>query len=182
MDQLASHFIENEPRRQIGHVLDVEVAITRGWWAMPLSMLLGGQLLGRLFGPAGHHIRSGLGFTACMAGAGAMHALGHMASARLAGVPMDTLLVTPMRPYTLYDDTGKTITRHQDVGRAIGGPVANLTVGIWALLLSLVVENLYLRFFAIASFIVGLAALIPVWGNDGEVLFLHKKEPSPLSR
>ncbi|HET9659085.1 MAG TPA: hypothetical protein VFP05_02070 [Thermomicrobiales bacterium] len=174
MDDLAKHFIEDEPRTHIGEVLKVEVAVTRGWWVLPLEMLLGGQLLGRFFSASGHRTRTGLGYTACMAAATAVHALGHITTARMVEAPMDTLLVTPIRPYTLYDDTGETISEDQHRGRAIGGPVGSLTAGFGALLLSLLVKNRYLRFFGIASAAAGLGALIPAFGNDGEELFLNK--------
>lgn len=175
MDDLAKHFIENEPRTHIGDVRDVEVAITRGWWVQPLGMVLGGQLLGRFFGESAHRRLSGLGFTAGMAATSAVHALGHITSARMVEAPMDTLLVTPIRTYTLYDDDGETITDDQHRGRAIGGPVANLAAGIGALLLSLVVKNRYLRFFGFASTFVGLGSLAPFGGNDGVVLFSSNK-------
>jgi hypothetical protein len=174
MDDLAKHFIEDESRTRIGDVLDVEVAITRGWWIPLLEMLLAGQLLGRFFGKPGHHVRSGLGYTACMAAATATHAWGHITTARMVDAPMDTLLVTPIRPYTLYDDTGETISEDQHRGRAIGGPAGSLMAGFGALLLSLFFKSRSLRFFGIASTAVGLAALVPVFGNDGEELFLHK--------
>lgn len=174
MSGLAKHFIEDEPRTHIGEVLDVELAVTRGWWLPPLEMLLGGQLLGRFFGTPGHRTRSGLAFTACMFATTAVHALGHITTARMVEAPMDTLLLTPIRPYTLYDDTGETISEDQHRGRAIGGPTGSLAAGFGALLLSLVLKNRYVRFFGIASTAVGLGALIPVFGNDGEELFLNK--------
>src|SRR5215218_4607751 len=172
MDELAKRFIEEEPRRYVGDVAGVEVAITRGWWAPPIAIVGGSQILGRLFGNPGHPVRSGFGFAACMAVATTVHALGHATTARMVEAPMDTLLVTPIRPYTLYDDTGEAISGEQHRGRAIGGPAASLAAGFGALALSLLIKSRYLRFFAVVSTAVGLAALIPAFGNDGEVLFL----------
>lgn len=171
MDTLARHFIEKEPRRHIGTIFDIEVATTPGWWLQPLGMLFGGLLLGRLSGKPEHRMRRGLSDAALLGAASAVHQLGHIASARLVHAPMDTLLVTPIRTYTLYDDADKTITRQQDIGRALGGPTANITVGFGALLLSRFVKYRSLRFFGIISAITGLAALIPVAGNDGVELF-----------
>jgi hypothetical protein len=176
MDDLAKHFIDNEPRTHAGDVLDVEIAVTRGWWVQPLAMVLGGQVLGRLFGAPGHHRRSGLGYAAGLAAAASVHALGHITSARMVESPMDTLLVTPIRTYTLYDDTGETVTEDQHRGRAIGGPVANVVAGLGALCVSLVVKNRSLRFFGVASVLAGLGSLIPVAGNDGEELFLQQHD------
>jgi hypothetical protein len=171
MDQLARHFIEGEPRHRIGTLRDVTVAITRGWWLPPLLTIGVFQLLGRVLGLPRHSVLNGLGYSAMIAASSAVHQLGHIKTARMVEAPMDTLLFTPIRVYTLYDDNGKTITRDQDVGRAIGGPVANVACGTCALLLSLAVKNRYLRFFGMASTLFGLAALVPVAGNDGEVLF-----------
>lgn len=137
----------------------------------PLGILFGGLLLGRLSGKPEHRIQRGLKDAIVLGVASTVHQLGHIASARLVHAPMDTLLVTPIRTYTLYDDAHKTITRQQDIGRALGGPTANITVGIGALLLSQVEKCRSLRFFGIVSAATGLAALIPVAGNDGEELF-----------
>ncbi len=176
MEDLAKHFIDHEPRRHIGTISGVEVAITRGWWVQPLGMLIGGQLMGRLFGKPGHHLRDGICYSAALAAAGITHAMGHVTTARMVEAPMDTLLVTPIRTYTLYDDTGETISEDQHRGRAIGGPVVNIAAGIGALLLSLIVKNRYLRAFGIVSTLIGFGSLIPVAGNDGEELFLGKHD------
>ena len=171
MDQLARHFIENELRRPIGHVLGVQVASTRGWWVLPLLILGAGQVLGRLLGKRKHSVRSGIAFSALLGAASAVHQAGHIASARVVGAPMDTLLVTPIRVYTLYDDAGKQIARGQNMGRAIGGPAANIATGFTALGCSLHFRQRYLRAFGIISILTGIAALVPVAGNDGEALF-----------
>jgi hypothetical protein len=176
MDELAKHFIENESRTHVADVAGVEIAITRGWWVQPLVVLFGGQLLGRLLGKPGHRTRSGLGYSAAMGAAGAVHQLGHITTSRMVEAPMDTLLVTPIRTFTLYNDTGETISEDQHRGRAVGGPVLNLVAGFGALLLSLIVRSRYLRAFGIFSTLLGLASLVPVAGNDGEELFLGKHD------
>ena len=176
MEDLAKHLIEKEPRRHVGDIAGTGVSVTRGWWVQPLGMLMGGQLLGRLFGTPNHHGRSGLGYAAAIAKASALHQLGHVASARMVEAPMDTLLVTPIRTYTLYDDTGDTITKDQHRGRAIGGPLANISVGFAALFLSLFIKNRYLRFFGLFSVFIGFGALMPTGGSDGEELFLDKHD------
>ncbi len=176
MEDLAKHFIDDEPRTHVGDVAGVGVSVTRGWWVQPLGMLAGGLFLGRLFGKPDHHLRSGLGFAAAIGAAGAVHQLGHIASARMVEAPMDTLLVTPIRTYTLYDDTGDTITGDQHRGRAIGGPAANISLGLVALVLSLLINNRYLRFFGVVSTFIGFGALAPFGGNDGEELFLDKHD------
>ncbi len=174
MDELARHFIEDEPRHPVGHVLGVQVASTRGWWVLPLAILGAGQVLGRLFGRPKHALRSGIAYGAVLGAASILHQAGHIASARAVGAPMDTLLVTPIRVYTLYDDAGKQISRAQDLGRAIGGPAINVAAGFTALGCSLRFRRRYLRAFGILSTLTGVAALIPVAGNDGEVLFRRR--------
>src|SRR5689334_19782754 len=52
------------------------------------------------------------------------HVLGHTVSARLAGAPMDRVLVALGIPRTLYDDNAVPPGTHRL--RALGGPVANL--------------------------------------------------------
>jgi hypothetical protein len=60
-----------------------------------------------------------------------VHVFGHTVSARLAGAPMDRVVVALGIPRTLYDDNAVPPATHRR--RAFGGPVANLL----ALLLSL---------------------------------------------
>ena len=176
MNDLANHFIEDEPRHSIGRVFGVEVARTRGWWVQPLGIISGGMLLGRLVGASGHRVRGGLEMTAILGAVTALHQLGHIATARIVDAPMDTLLITPIRTYTLYDDTGKVISPDQDIGRSIGGPAANIGIGLGALALSAIVKCRALRIFGALSVLVGLGALIPVAGNDGVELFGSKNE------
>lgn len=176
MDRLAHRFIEEEPRHRIGDVAGVEIAATRGWWVPPLAVLAAGQVLGRLLGSGAHPVRDGLEYGVAIGAAGLIHQAGHIVTSRMVEAPMDTLLLTPIRVYTLYDDTGKTITRDQHVGRSIGGPAANILTGLAALALSLVVDHRVMRFFGISSVLFGLASLAPTSGNDGEVIFARSTE------
>lgn len=182
MDRLAQHFIEAEPRHPAGTVFGVEIARTRGWWLHPLAIVFGGGLLGRVAGKPGHRLRDGLQATAVLGAVTGLHQIGHMATARIVDAPMDTLLVTPIRIYTLYDDTGKTISRGQHIGRAIGGPAANIGFGLGALVLSTFVKCRFVRFFGIISALVGLGALTPFAGNDGEELFRPGTDEQPACR
>ncbi len=174
MEDLAKHFIEEEPRRHVGDVAGVEIAVTRGWWAQPLGMLLGGQLLGRLFGKPNHHMRSGLCYSAawrlrerCMpwamwqAPAWSKRRWIPCSSPPSAPTPSMT---TPARP----SQRTSTAAAPSADRRRISPPASG------HLLLSLFVKNRYLRFFGIASTLIGLGSLVPVAGNDGEELFRHK--------
>ncbi len=182
MDRRAQHFIETEPRHPVGTVCGVEVARTRGWWLHLLAIVFGGFLLGRVAGNPGHRLRDGLQTTAALGAVTGLHQIGHMATARIVDAPMDMLLITPIRIYTLYDDTGKTISRGQDIGRAIGGPAANIGFGLGALVLSMFVKCRFVRFFGVISALVGLGALTPFAGNDGEELFRPGTDEQPVSR
>ena len=174
MEDLAKHFIEEEPR---GASATWPASRSpsradggRSHWACCWAV----RCSGACSASRTTICAAGLCYAAAIATAGAVHAMGHVQSARMVEAPMDTLLVTPIRTYTLYDDTGETITEDQHRGRAIGGPAANFAVGLGATLLSLLVKSRYLRFFGFFSILVGLGSLVPVAGNDGEELFRHK--------
>lgn len=178
MDPYAAHFIEAEPRRDLGHALGVEFAGTRGWWVFPVSLLVFGQILAYFIGSANRWVVRGLGYSLSIAAAVGVHFLGHLVAARLVGAPMDTFLLTPMRPYTLYDDAGTQLSRRQNLGRAVGGPVASIGAGLLALAISASSGTAILRPFGIASLVIGLFALVPVLGNDGMALFLGRYGPA----
>ncbi len=102
-----------------------------------------------------------------------LHSLGHIFSARAAGAPMDALLVNAVHWVTLYYNSGVPPQAH--LGRAAGGPLANLTGlligrGLRDLLpagpLGRDLADVFMRFNAA----IGAAALLPTPSFDGGAL------------
>jgi Zn-dependent protease len=100
-----------------------------------------------------------------------VHSIGHILSGKVAHAPMDRLVVTSTRQVTVYDgeQSGYAPTVH--VLRALGGPVANIVVGILALIGALIFRSsptfLVLALFNLAF---GFGAALPIPSVDGEVI------------
>lgn len=105
-------------------VFDTPVRIKPGFWGVLATLwavmmwLTGRRLPGRT-GPA--RLLIGSLATPVLMSADVVHALAHIFSARLAGGPMDEIVLGMHMPQTLYHDNQVPPAVHR--GRALGGPV-----------------------------------------------------------
>lgn len=112
----------------------VPVVIKPAFWPIPL--LLCGVLIW-LAGRRRPHLswgqRVGVGLLAMPIAliADVGHALAHTVSARLAGAPMDEVLLYAGMPRTLYRNNAVPPQTH--IGRALGGPIFSLTAALLSL-------------------------------------------------
>jgi hypothetical protein len=104
-----------------------------------------------------------------------LHALGHIISGKLVNSAMDELLITATRDVNLYHGDQTTIPGHVHLIRSLGGPVFNLIVagfllilapslapGFWSgLVASLISTNLFF----------GIGGFVPLPSVDGEVIW-----------
>lgn len=165
----------------IGRLLGVPIHVTPTVWLQgPFFAAIGLALTwlpGRLPPGAGPADRAASALVFMLAGlaANAVHAAGHIVSGRLAGSPMDVLLVTATRDANLYHGDQSGIASRTHVARAIGGPVANLVLaalafavapGAGAGALGDVVARL-----ASVNLGFGLGGFVPLPSVDGEVIW-----------
>jgi len=99
-----------------------------------------------------------------------LHTIGHIISSKIVGAPMSDNILTSTFQVNKYDDQ-KSFNRSIHVGRALGGPILNLTFGILAWLFQHSYPNPWIEFLSISSFVVGLYTLLPLPSLDGEVLW-----------
>ncbi len=102
-----------------------------------------------------------------------LHSAGHVISARAAGAPMDVLVINAVHWITLYYNDGVSPRSH--LGRAAGGPLANLTGILFAQLLRRILPpgpfgRDLADAFALFNALVGGAALLPGGSFDGGAL------------
>lgn len=102
-----------------------------------------------------------------------VHSLGHIISARAASAPMDALIINALHWLTLYHNDSVPPQAH--LGRASGGPLANLAAFLIALpLRTLLPEGPFgrdlLNVFAAFNVLIGSAALLPTPAFDGGTL------------
>lgn len=170
--------------RRLLRVAGVDVLAARGAWLHPLIFLGVGLALGlvlRQGQPPAQIALAGAGYGLLTLALYFAHSAGHILSARLAGAPMDAHLISAVRQVNLYYGDQSTVARWQHFGRAAGGPAANLVIGLAALggvwmqtgtlnVGPLLAES-WLAFVAVASLIVCAAAVCPIPGIDGWVMW-----------
>ena len=113
----------------------VPVVVKPAFWPIPI-LLFG--VLSWVAGRRRPHLswpqRLGVGLLAMPVAvvADVGHALAHTVSARMAGAPMDEVLLYAGMPRTLYRNNAVPPQTH--IGRALGGPVFSLTAALLSLL------------------------------------------------
>lgn len=166
----------------VGRFLGVPIAVTPTVWLQgPFFFAIGLALTwlpGRLpdGAAAGDRVTNALVFMVAGLVANAVHAAGHIVSGRLAGSAMDELLITATRDASLYRGDQRGIPSRTHIGRAVGGPLANLAAAsvAFALLAALGpggAGRSVLARLASVNLGFGLGGLLPVPSVDGEVIW-----------
>lgn len=99
-----------------------------------------------------------------------LHSIGHILSARTVGAPMDSLVINAVHWITLYANNNVTPRAH--MGRAAGGPLANVAGSMMARLVRLFIPpgpfgRDLVDVFALFSAGLAAAALLPSPSFDG---------------
>jgi len=101
-----------------------------------------------------------------------LHIIGHTLSARLVGGPIDENVILQNHIRTSYLHDPPDLPSRIHIGRALGGPVMNLLVGLPLLIGWSVWGGHVLLFGAVMHLLNGLGLLLlPVPGADGETLW-----------
>jgi Zn-dependent protease len=107
----------------------------------------------------------------------ALHEIGHILSARLVQGPMSEVFIPAIRPLTLYHDTLEP-SKRVHLGRALGGPVLNLTLGVLTLLVWQATRGAWAQpwltavlAFLLVNLLYGVGSLLPIPSVDGEIIW-----------
>lgn len=166
--------IETTPRRQLFRFQGVEVMATPYAWLCPVSYCALGGLVS--FGQQSEHtfltrVVVGLEFGVLLYITNVCHSLGHILAAKVVGAPMEILLLTATRDVTLYKMDIQTPSKWMYIGRSLGGPVANLLIGVASLAAWYMLSAEWWLFLAIFNIAIGLWTLCPVPSMDGWVIW-----------
>ncbi len=174
--------IDGAAERRLFSAFGVEFVRTRfAWLHIPLSAAVGvavALLVAPVDGSAGT-VAVGFAYGALIIVASFAHSLGHVFSSRMAGAPVEHVRLSATVATMQYTDSPLSPGR-VDVHRALGGPVANLALGVGALLLSAaLLESHLLRFFGAVNLLFGAFTLFPIPSLDGVVILRHLSGRSP---
>jgi hypothetical protein len=161
-------------RRSLCRIFGVTWLATRYAWISPLSWAALG--LATALASVSHEgayrvLMVGLRYGALLYGANMLHSLGHIVAGRVVGSPVEAILLTSTRDVAIYAEPGATAPTRCRVGRALGGPTANLIVGS-ALVLAGHLEHA--RWVALAGLVnvcIAVWTLMPVPSMDGWVIW-----------
>ncbi|NJN83242.1 MAG: hypothetical protein HC802_13795 [Caldilineaceae bacterium] len=156
-------------------------ATPRAWWNMPL-MILVGIVIALIFSPGDELLSTitiGIGYGFLIMASSFCHGVGHIISSRLVNAPVTSIVETATVYVTRYDDKYPQPSRVH-IGRALGGPLLNLLLGVTAVAINtLAVQNQFVLFFGIVNLAFGLFTLLPIPSLDGAVIWHELRHWNP---
>lgn len=162
--------------RKLFTLLGTECRATPLAW-VNLPLMAGfGIVLAVLFAPVdsfGSQVGVGIVYGVLLITSTYVHALGHIISSRLVNAPMTALIATATVNTTYYEDT-ETYPSRVHVGRALGGPVFSLLLGVVAL--ALAGDSHVLRFLGIVNLLLVAITLSPLATLDGAVVLRELRD------
>ncbi len=140
---------------------------------MPL-MIFVGIVIALIFAPSDQllsNIAIGIGYGFLIMVSSFCHGVGHIISSRLVNAPVTAIVETATVYVTRYEDTDAQPSRVH-IGRALGGPLLNLLLGITAIAIDMfAVPNHFILFFGIVNLAFGVFTLLPIPTLDGAVIW-----------
>ena len=161
-------------RRTLFRVFGVSWSVTRYAWISPLSWATLGLAMAFAGGrdaDAATVLIGGLGYGAALYAANILHSVGHIIAGRVVGTPAGAILVTSTRDITIYTLPGAAAPPRCRLGRALGGPAANLAVGCALILAGHLAEAPWVTMTGIVNVCVAVWTLMPVPSLDGSVIW-----------
>lgn len=161
-------------RHVLFHLFGVTWAATGYAWLAPLSWCAIGIAVAVAEHRPGGNSRLlvvGIGYGLLLLAANVLHSVGHIAAGRLARTPMAVNVLTSTRDVNVYLQPGTSAPPGRRLVRSLGGPTANLLVGVVALAGAPILETRWLSMFGYLNVGVGLWTLAPVPTMDGWVIW-----------
>jgi hypothetical protein len=161
-------------RRDLFTIVGVRVQATRyAWLALPNWIAVGVSLalLSENGKATSEVLVTGLFLGGFLYLANVTHSLGHVVAGWVVHSPMDILLLTATRDVTLYLKDRTAYPPSTRIRRSLGGPIANLVVGLAGLAMTSFVRSAWLELFVLSNVGVGLWTLCPVPTMDGWVIW-----------
>lgn len=174
MTLFVAESIDEARLRKLFTLLAVDYFATARAWMNPPLMAAVGIVLALLIAPPTQlpgQILVGIGYGLLIMLASFCHGLGHIFSSRMVHAPVASIYLTATVGVIHFDDHGEQPSRVH-VGRALGGPLFNLMLGLIALAIyMLAVHNQFLLFFGAVNLLFGIMTLLPIPSLDGAAIW-----------
>lgn len=171
--------IDESHLRRLFAFLGVNYFITTySWMNLPLMAMIG-ILIALLFAPNNQllsQILFGIVYGILIILCSFFHGIGHIISSRLVNAPVTSIIMTATVKITQYNDTEEQSSPIH-IGRALGGPVFNIILGLVAIALYIfTVKNQFLLFFGIGNLVLGTITILPIPSLDGVVILRELRD------
>jgi hypothetical protein len=173
----------NLPLTRLGAILGVPVRVTSKAWMSAFAGVLPMFVATILFAPnAGLAERIALivVWVLLFVVTSFTHSIGHIVSGQRVGAGMDELIVTNTRHVNIYHGDQSKFPARVHITRAIGGPLANILVGLVSGILWWVsgANNPTLLVVSLMNLAFGFGSLAPLPSVDGGVIVEHLSKRS----
>lgn len=159
-------------RRSLFRAFGVTWWATRYAWLSPFSWASLATVMALVDQQAGGaRLPAALEYWAILYAANVVHSLGHVVAGRLARAPVQGILLTSTRDVVVYVQPGAAAPARRRLGRALGGPLANLAVGCAAFLAGRSAQTGWLVTVGVINLGVAIWTLMPVPSLDGWVIW-----------
>ena len=161
-------------RRSLFRVFGVTWSATRYAWVSPLSWATLGLAMAfasQKDAGATRVLTVGIGYAAVLYFSNIFHSVGHVIAGRVAGAPVEVVLVTSTRDVMVYAQPGAAAPARSRLRRALGGPAANLAAGCVLTLAGHVTEASWIIVAGWMNVGISVWTLMPVPSLDGWVIW-----------
>ena len=168
-----------QPVVRLGQLAGVPVYGAADWQLLPAAIAATGLAASMIAGPGKGFLGNvvvGLGYGAMLAASMTVHQLGHISTGRAIGQQMDGIVLQFPVPIELYAKRGQDVSLRTHRIRAIGGPMANIAVGLFARGISKRTGGRLGKATAFFHLAQAAGSLLPIKGLDGDVLWLGKAD------
>ncbi|MCC7451181.1 MAG: hypothetical protein IT324_27460 [Anaerolineae bacterium] len=168
--------IYTTPRRRVFRLLGVPVDFTPRAWVNPLLMLPLALVLTFVIEPSASWMQRIIYvalWVLIMQLTIWAHSIGHIISGKIAGSPMDSLLVTATRHVNIYEGDQRQYPPRVHILRAAGGGIANIAVSFIGLILIILFGARPTLLLLTVFNLVGFVAYLPIESVDGATIFRY---------
>jgi Zn-dependent protease len=167
--------------RRIVRLLNVDWMVSGTAWFAPVWIAGVGiaiSLVAHLGDNTGEGLLVGLLFGLLIAGSMVVHQLGGILAGRFAKAPMLQVVFTGTLAYDLYQES-EDYTNRVHILRALGGPVANVALGL--IMLAIYFSGFHsplVLFAGVLNVLFCFAAMMPIPTMDGGIILKHLRRGS----
>lgn len=173
MTLLVIENLHKSPRRKLFSISGVDYLATPLGWVQALLYLILGLVLAYFIAPyegVAARLGAGLVYGVLLSATMFNHTLGHLLGSKFVGAPLHATLITATVSISVYEDNHDYPSRVH-LGRAVGGSLFNLMVGLLFLVpVAAGLASHFILFFAFANLAM-VAIWLPIPTLDGEVIW-----------